>query len=405
MTGDEFAEVGEEGVGDRGVFVLVVVQGAVLVGVEGGRDEDAASVGGIGEVTVLDAETVGPTDLAGDGDAPGRFGFGEHTAHTREQELGVVVWEFLFRIARVGGFAGVTGHGLDEEGPMWVGEAEGFAGERKVGADQLDHQVLEIDEGDAVATGEIHGAFNAGIAAKVGVADETSGRVMGEFEGADAGWDGNGWKARGKEGDGGGGAEVGDGAGFGETMIDSEGRQSEVVHGPVEVFVADEIVEAVEGWVVGDEGNLADLVGDGEAPAIEIGGVVGLGGVAGVKGIDLEGGEGEMGEGVTGFEVFDELEGGDGGAEFDGAGRVEVFGIGAEGMATETRRLAGGAKDFSDEDLEAEIGGLIEVMAEMGTGRAEERFEVVDGIRIHGGATGGEEEEEGGEGGRQEFHG
>jgi len=284
-------------------------------------------------------------------------------------------------------------------------ESEGFAGEGEVGADQFDHEVLEIDEGDAIPTGEIHGAIDAGIAAEIGVADETAGGGVGEIEGADPGWDGDGRKARGKEGDGGGGAEIGNGAGFGETMIDDEGGQAESVHGSVEILMPDEIVETVEGGVVGDEGDLPDLMGDGEVTAIEMGGVVGLGRIAGVKGIDPERGDGEMGEGVTGFEIFDELEGGDGGAEFDRAGRVEVFGVDAEAVAPESGRFAGGMDDFADEDLETEVGGVIEVGAEVGTGGAEEGFEVADGFRVHGGATGDEDEEEGSERGLERFHG
>jgi len=259
---------------------------------------------------------------------------------------------------------------------------------------------LEVHEGDAVPGGEIHGFIDACLAAEMGIADETSREVVREVEGADAGGDGDGWMGGGFEGDFGGGARVGDGACLGQPMIDDDRGEAEIVHGTVELLVTDEIEESVEGGVVGDEGDLADLMGDGDVTAVEIGGVVGLGKVAGEERSDFEGDECEVGAGVEGLEKFDGLEGGDGGAEFDGAGGVEVFGVHAVAVALEAGRVSGGVDDFGDEDLESEIRRVGETGAEGFTAGGEEGCEIADGFGIHGGATGTEQGEQGAEDGK-----
>jgi len=104
---------------------LIIVQDAVGIGVKGGGDEHRAAVGRVVEVGVLDGETVGPADLAGDFDAATGGGIWKDAAHAGQEELGVFVGEIPGGVTRVVGFAGVFGHGIHQQRPVCGGEPEG----------------------------------------------------------------------------------------------------------------------------------------------------------------------------------------------------------------------------------------------------------------------------------------
>lgn len=232
-----------------------------------------------------------------------------------------------------------------------------------------DEEVLEVDEGDAVAVGEVHGFLDeGGIVSEPGLADGEAGAGVGEAVGAGALGDADGGEVVGVEGDRGGGEGVGDGAGIGQAVVEGDRSQAEVVHDAVEVGVSDQVEEPVEGLVIGHEGQFSDFAADGDG---EVAGVEGLGGVAGEERFDFEGCIEEGAGGVGLFQVLEGEEAGDGGAELDAAGGVEVFGVDAEAVAEEGGLGGGVGGDRGDEELEAVGGGVMED-AGHGRGRVEE---------------------------------
>ena len=158
----------------------------------------------------------------------------------------------------------------------------------------------------------------------------------------------------------------------------AEGTEAGAGEGGGEPVLAHQLVEAVEGLVVGDQEELADLVAHRDPAAVQVRGVRILDRLAGEERMEDERRVGVDRQPGLGAQLGEPLEGGHGGEELDGARRVEILGPGPEPVLDEDGPAAGALLDEAEDGLEAEPLGRRHDLPQAGMG-AQDRSQGISG--------------------------